>query len=208
MPDSNTTNYYSIDPDTLDKRQNYALQTSLLVPRPIAWVGTICPDGAYNCAPFSYFMGVSSKPPIIAFAVGQRRTGPKDTVVNIEARPEFTVNIVNETQGEAMVKTSADLPHGQSEFEHAGLTPQPSELIKAPRIAGAPVQMECRLHQMFTVDDTNTAMILGRIVRYHIDPNVLNADRTAVNIHALKPIGRLGGSEYCRIRDVFAIGRP
>ena len=148
MPDTNAATYYSIDPDTLDKRQSYVLQTSLLVPRPIAWVGTIGADGSYNCAPFSYFMGVSSLPPIIAFAVGQRRTGPKDTVVNIEACPEFTINIVSEAQAEAMVKTSADLPHGQYEFKLAGLIPQPSELIKAPRIANAPVQMECRLHQI------------------------------------------------------------
>ena len=200
--------YHTLDPDTLDKRQNYALQTSLLVPRPIAWVATVGPDGTYNCAPFSYFMGVSSKPPIIAFAVGEKRTGPKDTTVNIEVCPEFTVNIVNEQLANAMVETAADLPHGQSEFEHVGLTPQPSQLIKAPRIAGAPVQMECRLHQMFTVEGTTTVMILGRILRYHIDPAVLNADQSAVDIHALKPVGRLGGFEYCRVDDVFEIGRP
>lgn len=199
--------YQSFDPEALDKRQNYALQTSLLVPRPIAWVVTLGPGRSLNCAPFSYFMGVSSKPPLLAFAVGERRTGPKDTVVNLKSHPEFTVNIVTERMAEAMVETSVDLPPEESELEFAGLASQPSEIISTPRIAGAPVQIECRVHQMFEVEDSTTTMIIGRILQYHIDVDVLNEDHTAVNIHALKPVGRLGGKQYCRIRDVFEMSR-
>ena len=81
--------YKAIDPDTLDKAEAYFLNISLLVPRPIAWVASIGPDGVANCAPYSFFMGVSSHPPVIAFSAGAKRTGPKDTVRNIEQTGEF-----------------------------------------------------------------------------------------------------------------------
>jgi len=205
MPD---LEYITIDPQTLDRRQSYALQTSVLVPRPIAWVATVGPGGVFNCAPFSYFMGVSSHPPVVAFAVGARRTGPKDTVRNLKHHPEFTINIVHEAAAEAMVQTSAEYPPDQSEFAAVQLDPVPSELISAPRIGGAPVQMECRLHHMFEVDDTRATMILGRILRYHIDAGAFDREAGAVDIHKLKPVGRLGGTQYCRVRDVFEIPRP
>jgi len=206
--DQSQSNYIAIDPATLESRQAYRLQTSLIVPRPIAWVGTVGPEGTYNCAPFSYFMGVSSHPPVIAFAVGERRTGVKDTVRNIEAVPEFTVNVVTEAQAEAMVRSSADIPYGKSEFEFAGLDPVPSELVRAPRIGGAPVQMECRAIQVTRVPDTTTMLILGRVLRFHIARAVLDPQTGVVDIRKLKPVGRLGGTEYCRITDLFNLERP
>ena len=197
--------YKVIDPDALEKRDAYFFNISVLVPRPIAWVATLGPDGVPNCAPFSFFMGVASHPPVLAFAVGAKRTGPKDTVRNIEAHPEFTVNICNEALADAMVKTADDLPHGESEFDHAGLVPLPSDSIRVPRIGGAPVQMECKLHQLIAVPETNAKLILGRVVRYHIDPAVIDPKTGWADIHKLKPVGRLGGNDYCRIRDVFEI---
>jgi flavin reductase (DIM6/NTAB) family NADH-FMN oxidoreductase RutF len=195
--------YKSIDPEKLEKKDAYYLNVSLLVPRPIAWVASIGPDGVANCAPFSFFMGVSSYPPIVAFSVGEKRTGPKDTVRNIRQQPEFTVNICNEALAEKMVKTAANLAYGESEFEKVGLEQIPSELIQAPRIGGAPVQMECRLHHMMPVSETTATVIFGRVLRYHIDERVLDPDSGLVDILALKPVGRLGGTQYCRVRDVF-----
>lgn len=202
-----TDEYKTIDPDTLDPRDAYRLNISLLVPRPIAWVASIGPDGVFNCAPFSFFMGVSSSPPVIAFAVGDRRTGPKDTARHIEAHPEFTVNICSEALGPKMVQSSADYPTGVSEFSEVGLTPVPSEVVKPPRIGGAPVQMECKLHHLFKVEDTSTTMILGRVVRYHIKNSVLDDKGELVDIRRLKPLGRLGGIQYCRINDIIELER-
>lgn len=200
--------YVAIDPNQLESRQAYRLQTSIIVPRPIAWVGTVSAEGAPNCAPFSYFMGVSSYPPVVAFAVGDRRTGVKDTVRNIEAVPEFTVNIVTEAQAPAMVHSSVDTPHGVSEFELAGLDPVPSDFVRAPRIGGAPVQMECKAIQITRVPDTTTTLILGRVLRLHIDEEVLDPASGTVDVEKLKPVGRLGGTEYCRVADIFTIDRP
>jgi flavin reductase (DIM6/NTAB) family NADH-FMN oxidoreductase RutF len=197
--------YKTVDPNSLDKKQAYYLNTSLLVPRPIAWVATLGPGGVSNCAPFSFFMGVSSYPPILAFAVGQRRGEPKDTVRNIEHLPEFTVNICNEALGQQMVRTGHDFPYGVSEFAEAGLSAVPSECIRPPRIGGAPVQMECVLHERHDVKDATTTVIYGRVLRYHIDLNVINPQTGLVDTHKLRPLGRLGGDEYCLVGQVVEI---
>ena len=41
-----------IDPDTLSVREAYGLLTSTIVPRPIAWISSLAPDGTPNLAPF------------------------------------------------------------------------------------------------------------------------------------------------------------
>lgn len=198
-------NYTSVDPAGLDKRQAYALNTSLLIPRPIAWVASLGPDGVANCAPFSFFMGVSSHPPVLAFAVGLRRGEVKDTAKNIDQLPQFTVNICNEELGQKMVRTGHDYPYGTSEFSEAGLVEVPSERVRPPRIGGAPVQMECALHDRHEIRDTGTVVFYGRVLLYHIDPDVLDPATGLVDARRLNPLGRLGGSEYCRLGEVIEI---
>jgi flavin reductase (DIM6/NTAB) family NADH-FMN oxidoreductase RutF len=205
MKTMTTKKYKTIDPGTLQKQEAYYLNTSLLVPRPIAWVATLGPDGVANCAPFSFFMGVSSYPPVLAFAVGKRRTGPKDTALNIDFLPEFTVNICNEQLGKQMVLTGHDFPHGVSEFDEAGLVAIASECVRPPRIGGAPVQMECVLHDRHEIKDTSTVVFYGRVVRYHLDPDVLDPATGLVDTRKLRPLGRLGGNQYCQVGDVIEI---
>ena len=61
-------------------RELYRLLTSIIVPRPIAWVGTRSVQGVDNLAPFSFFMGVSSKPPAVAISVARDHDGFAATV--------------------------------------------------------------------------------------------------------------------------------
>jgi flavin reductase (DIM6/NTAB) family NADH-FMN oxidoreductase RutF len=200
--------YQSIDPAAVEHRNAYQLLISVLVPRPIAWTVTINEDGTYNCAPFSFFMGVSSKPPMIAFAVGERRTGVKDTARNIRQRPDFTVNIVNERLATQMVQTSGDYVYGVNEFERAGLTRLKSDIVAAPRIQGAPVQMECRVSRIVEIPEARTVLIVGNVLRFHVDTEVLDPTTGLVDIRKLKPVGRLGGRQYCRVSDIFEMERP
>jgi flavin reductase (DIM6/NTAB) family NADH-FMN oxidoreductase RutF len=200
--------YQSIDPAVYETRGAYQLLISALVPRPIAWTVTINEDGTYNCAPFSFFMGVSSKPPMIAFAVGERRTGVKDTARNIRQRPDFTVNIVNERLAEQMVQTSGDYGYGVNEFEKAGLTRMKSDMVAAPRIQGAPVQMECRVSRLVEIPEARTLLIVGNVLRFHVDAEVMDPSTGLVDIRKLKPVGRLGGKQYCRVHDIFEMDRP
>ena len=122
----------------------YLLLANLVIPRPIAFVTTLSPDGKINAAPFSFFNLMGANPPICAFAPGDRDDGtPKDTALNIRATHEFVVNLVDETIADAMNQCAALLPYGENELEHAGLTTASSSLVKPPRIAESPASLEC-----------------------------------------------------------------
>src|SRR5262249_40067422 len=137
-----------IDPAQLDRRAAYKLMISLIVPRPIAWVSTVSPEGAHNLAPFSYFNGISSHPPIVMIAVGARHGERKDTWRNIQQTGEFVVNVVVPELVDAMVLSSGEFPPEVDEFKEAGVSPLPSKRIKPPRIAESPVSLECALERI------------------------------------------------------------
>ena len=199
-----------LDFATLAARDAYQWMISTILPRPIAWVSTISADGKTNLAPFSFFQGVTANPPTLMFVpVNNRQGAKKDTVRNIEAVPEFVVNLVPHRLAEQMNATSALLPYGESEFEKFGIATTPSELVRPPRVAAAPVAFECRLHQIVNIGEGPLAanVVFGRILVAHIRDDVLGADGKP-DARKLDLIGRLGGEDYTTTRETFSIERP
>lgn len=195
-----------LDPATLSAREVYAWMTSLLVPRPIAWTGTRSASGLDNLAPFSYFMGVSSRPPALAISVSRGPKGAlKDSARNILETGVFTVSIVCSSQAEAMNASSAAYPPEVSEFSAVGLTPVEGARIAAPRPAEAKVGLECRLWQ--SLDLGSTHLFVGEILLFHVDPSVLGPEGL-VDAAALDPLARLGGSQYATLGRIFSLPRP
>jgi len=196
-----------LDPRTFDNF--YRVLTGVVVPRPIALVSTISTDGILNLAPFSFFNAVASNPPTIVFS-SSRHTDDKrkDTLSNIEQTGEFVVNVVVDDIAEAMNRTAAEFPAEVSEFELAGLTPTASDLVKAPRVAESPVNMECKLQQVIPLGQGahEHGLVIGEVILMHVRDDILNGHR--VNHHILKPTGRLAGSMYCHTSEVFEMVRP
>jgi len=195
-----------IDPRELDVKASYRLLISAVVPRPIALVSTVDERGVENVAPFSMFMGASSDPPMLALSIASRRGVEKDTARNIKATGEFVVNVVDEDLAERMNLTSADLPPGESEFEYASLTPEPSLRVRSPRVAEAPVSMECVLVESIRIGRSPNDLVIGEVVMFHVDDALLDAG--TIDVDRLRPVGRLGEFLYCRVRDVFEMKRP
>jgi len=199
-----------VDPGAADPRNVYKLMIGAIVPRPIAFVSTISPDGILNLAPFSFFMGVCANPPVIAFAPTIRPTDgrQKDTLNNIEATREFVVNIVSEEFAEKMNQCSGEYPPQVDEFAVSGLTPVASDVVKPPRVAESKVNMECRLFQLVRISDKplGGSVVLGEIVRFHVDDALIDDFR--IDPDKLRAIGRMGGSGYARTRDRFELVRP
>src|SRR4029077_1058847 len=145
----------------------YAILASLVMPRPIAFVTSISPDGKINAAPFSFFNLLGADPPILAIAPGDRDDGtPKDTAQNIRLMHEFVVNLVDESIAEAMNKCAASLPYGENELDHAGLHTFPSSLVKPPRILESPVSLECKEWGTLHIGDNR--VVVGLIKRVHL----------------------------------------
>ncbi|MDF1666263.1 MAG: flavin reductase family protein, partial [Planctomycetota bacterium] len=133
--------------------------------------------------------------------------GPKDTVVNARETGELVIQLAQRDQIEALVKTAADLPHGVSEFEHAGLEAIPGSQVKVPRVKGAAVAFECETEEIFIRDHWKTQLIFAKVRCAHIDESLLNESGEFVQ-EAWKPIARLGGNSYAELGERFDITRP
>jgi flavin reductase (DIM6/NTAB) family NADH-FMN oxidoreductase RutF len=202
-----TDTMISIVPSELDPRDAYRLLISVVVPRPIGWTSTIGTDGSLNLAPFSFFNAVSNAPLTVTISVGQRKGQPKDTLRNAQETGEFVINIVNEELAVPMNETSGEWAYEVNEFDRAGVTPAASIDVKPPRVAEAPIALECRVTQIVPVIDTTYTMILGRVLRFHLRSNVLRPNGL-VNAALLKPLARLSGDEYATLGSVFEMKRP
>jgi flavin reductase (DIM6/NTAB) family NADH-FMN oxidoreductase RutF len=201
----------SLKPEMMAARAPYHLLTSIAAPRPIAWVSTVNAAGVPNLAPFSFYNAVAGFPPTIMFSVSyrvQRQPREKDTLRNVKEVGEFVSHVVDESLAEAMILTAADWPSGENEFEIAGLEAIPSLDVRPPRIAAAPVAMECQVSQIVPVEGSTNVMVLGRVLRFHIREDLLRSNGL-IDTVKMKPISRMGGPvEYTRIGEMFHLEIP
>lgn len=181
------------------------LVKSILIPRPIAWVGTVAADGTPNLAPHSFFTVASSQPPIVLFG----STGRKDSLQNVEATGEFSVSLVTRALMAQANQSSAPYPPEVDEFVEADVVPEPCVSIQPPRVAGSPAVLECTLHQVVPVGDS--FLVLGQVRHVSVDTPVLTTDargRSLPDARALDPMARLGRNEWSTLGEVLAVDRP
>jgi flavin reductase (DIM6/NTAB) family NADH-FMN oxidoreductase RutF len=209
-----TERMLSVDPAEHDHRQIYKLMVGLIVPRPIALVSTVDRNGAANLAPFSFFNGVGSNPPTVLFCptfripIAGSQEARKDTLRNVEETGEFVVNVVSDAIAAQANATSAEVGPEVDEFVLSGLTPVASEVVRAPRVAESPAQMECRLLQIvFTGNKPGSGvLVLGQVVRFHVREDLLDDFR--VDPEKLDAVGRMAGNTYARTRERIELIRP
>lgn len=184
----------------LDAKQAYKLMTAVVVPRPIAWVSTLSTAGVANLAPFSYFTSVSNKPPMVGINIGQEYEGRKDTARNILDTKEFVVNIGTSSQVEDLHASAEHYPPEVSEIELLGLKTVPSEHIAVPRLADAPVQMECRFERMIPFGTAGSEFYVGEVIAFHVRDDLINDNK--IDSVALDPICRLAGPFYAKLGEI------
>ena len=180
---------------------------AIVAPRPIGWISSMSAKGEVNLAPYSFFNGVNSRPPMVMFA----SEGRKDSLENIEATGEFVCNLATWDLRDAMNATSAPLPHGIDEMARAGLAAAPCVLVKPPRVAAARCALECKLVRILALEThrqqpVDSHVVFGEVVGVHLD------DRYVVNgvldTAALKPIARCGYDQYAVVETLFSMTRP
>lgn len=195
-------------PEDLGPKDTYKLLIGLVVPRPIGWIGTLDSGGVRNLAPFSFFNAVGADPPTVLFAPMDADAGSKDTLRNVEATGEFSVNVVSHDLGPAMNATAGRYPPEIDEFDVAGVTAETGVKIGAPVVAESPASMECVVSHTVRLGDapTGSTVVFGTVLAFHIRPELL--DGTRVDQEALDLIGRMGGPNYTTTRDVFSMVRP
>lgn len=186
----------------------YKLMGSAITPRPIAWVTTVSAAGVRNAAPFSFFNMMGAEPPLVVLGMMRRPDGThKDSAANILETREFVVNLVSETDSAAMNFTCIDAPPEFDELEVAGLATLPSSAIAPPRIASAPVAMECRLYE--SMEAGRSTIALGEVLRFHIDDAFIDPEKLYVDTPAMNLVARVHGAGwYARSTDLFQMTRP
>lgn len=199
----------TITPSELPIQQLHQYLLGAVGPRPICFASTIDAQGKHNLAPFSFFNVFSSKPPIAIFSPNlSGKTGKaKDTHLNLKEVPECVINIVNYNMVHQMSLASSPYPKGVNEFEKAGFTPIPSELVKPMRVKESPVQMECKVMELKEIGNCN--LVICEIIKIHIDESVLNTNNL-IDQQKIDLVARMGGNWYCRAHGdaLFEIEKP
>jgi flavin reductase (DIM6/NTAB) family NADH-FMN oxidoreductase RutF len=182
---------------------------AIVAPRPIGWITSISAKGDINLAPYSYFNGASSKPPLIMFS----SEGRKDSLTFIEETKEFVCNVAVFELRDAMNQTSAPFDRGINEMARAGLEPAPSRLVKPPRVAASPCALECKWLKTVPLTDLDgnaldNHIVIGQVIGIHIDDRFIRDG--LLDTAAMRPIARAGYHEYfvATPETRFALKRP
>ena len=188
---------------------------SLVIPRPIGWISSIDLKGNFNLAPYSFFNGVCYSPPTVMFSAGAgfAKDKTKDSARNAEKTGDFVCNMATWDMREQMNQSSATLPQDEDEIALTELTPVKSRIVKSPRIAEAPVHLECKYLKTVELPGWNKEdvykVIFGEVVGIHIDDEFIT-DEGLVDVAKIKPIGRLGYNDYTLTNtdSIFTLDRP
>jgi flavin reductase (DIM6/NTAB) family NADH-FMN oxidoreductase RutF len=203
-----TINTADLSPAQLQNYMQYAI-----APRPICFATTIDAAGNINLSPFSFFNMFSTNPPMVIFSPARRvrDNTTKHTLENILEVKECVVNIVNYAMVQQTSLASTEYAKGINEFEKAGFTMQPSVLVKPPRVAEAPVQMECLVKEVIHLGDGPGAgnLILAEVKLIHIKEEILD-EEGKIDQAKIDLVARLGGDWYCRVTpgSLFKVAKP
>jgi flavin reductase (DIM6/NTAB) family NADH-FMN oxidoreductase RutF len=177
---------------------------SITVPRPIGWISTLTLAGGTNLAPFSQFQNLGFDPPYVMFAADGHADSPR----NAQDMGEFVVNMATYALREQMNITAQKVPPGVNEAELAGLEMVPSRLVKPPRVAASPVQMECRYYTTLVLPGrepgATSSVVVGEVVGIHIKDEFIGADGK-IDVLKMRPLARMGYMDYTSVTEVFTM---
>lgn len=180
---------------------------AIIAPRPIGWIGSIDPEGRVNLAPYSFFNAINSRPNLIAFS----SEGLKHSARNAQATGEFTFSLATLPLAKQMNLSSASLADGQNEFDFAGLTMAPSQIVCPPYVGESPAALECKLVQSIALTDldgrpTGSYLTIGQVVATHIKDEFLRDGR--FDAVKAQTIARCGYNDYATVGEQWELTRP
>ena len=202
----------SIEPHELSTAKLHAYLLGAVSPRPICFASTVDSEGNVNLSPFSFFNVFSAKPPILVFSPARRGRDntTKHTYENVLQVPEVAINIVSYSMVQQVSLSSTEYAKGVNEFTKAGFTEIPSELIKPPRVAEAPVQLECRVNDVIALGKEGGAgnLVICEVLKLHIKEEILGEDGN-IDPFKIDTVSRLGGNWYSRAKSgLFEVPKP
>ena len=203
----------SVDPKEISIPKLHGYLLGAIGPRPIAFASTVDENGNPNLSPFSFFNVFSANPPIAIFSPARRGRDntTKHTYENVKAHPEVVINIVNYDMVQQMSLASTEYGEGINEFEKAGFTMTPSDIVKPFRVIESPVQLECRVNEVVELGKEGGAgnLVICEVLRIHVSEDVLDSDGK-IDTTKMDLVGRMGGNWYVRAsgQALFEVEKP
>lgn len=202
----------TIDPKDLSTVELQGYLQGSVGPRPIALASTVDADGNPNVSPFSFFNLFSSNPPILIFSPARRvrNNTAKHTLFNVQATRQVVINVVNHAMVQQTSLSSTEYADGINEFEKAGFTMLPSDVVRPYRVAESPVQFECVVNEVIGLGDQGGAgnLVICEVVKIHVDERILN-EKGAIDQHKIDLVSRMGGNWYSRANmGLFEVEKP
>ena len=203
----------SFIPSELSVAKLHGILLGSIGPRPIAFASTVNEEGKVNLSPFSYFNIFSANPPVLIFSPARRGRDntTKHSYENAKAHPEVVINIVDYSIVQQMSLSSTEYPEGVNEFEKAGLTAIPSDIVKPPRVKESPVQYECKVNEIVELGKEGGAgnLIICEVVKIHVRQDLIN-EELQIDQTKIDTVGRMGGNFYTRAHgdSLFEVAKP
>ncbi len=202
----------SIEPQDLSTSKLHAYLLGAVSPRPICFASSVDSEGNVNLSPFSFFNVFSAKPPILVFSPARRGRDntTKHTYENVLEVPEVVINIVNYSMVQQVSLSSTEYAKGVNEFIKAGFTELASDIVKPPRVAEAPVQLECKVNEVISLGNEGGAgnLVICEVVKIHIKEEILGEDGN-IDPFKIDTVSRLGGNWYSRAKaGLFEVPKP
>lgn len=202
----------SIEPHEIKTAQLHGYLLGAVAPRPICFASTVDSDGNVNLSPYSFFNVFSAKPPIMIFSPARRvrDNTTKHTLENVLDTKEVVINIVSYAMVQQMSLSSTEYAKGVNEFVKAGFTEKPSDIVKPPRVAEAPVQFECKVNEVIALGNEGGAgnLVICKVVKLHINEDILDVDGK-IDPVKIDAVARMGGNWYNRSKQgMFEVPKP
>ena len=202
----------SISPQDVSTGKLHGYLLGAVSPRPVAFASTVDKDGNINLSPFSFFNVFSANPPILIFSPARRGRDntTKHTFENVLEVPEVVINIVSYDMVQQASLASTEYAKGVNEFKKSGFTELASDIVKPPRVAEAPVQIECKVNEVISLGKEGGAgnLVICEVVKLHMREDILD-ENGAIDPHKIDTVARLGGPWYTRAKSgLFQVPKP
>ena len=189
--------------DDLTRAERYKMLCAAVIPRPVAWITSIDPAGVVNAAPYSFFNVFSDEPALVIIGIDKKADGgPKDSLTNIQSAGEFVVNLADTALVDAMVGTAALFPAGVGEPEALGLATAPGAVVGVPRLADAPISLECTLFEDKPVGDFRH-LVIGEVRALHARPGLFDETTKRMTVPHYDPVARLFAQGYAKLHEPY-----
>jgi flavin reductase (DIM6/NTAB) family NADH-FMN oxidoreductase RutF len=146
---------------------------------PVVLLTTENDDASANLAPMSSAWALGQ---VVVLGLGAQG----HTAHNLAARPDLVINLPAPRQWAAVERlaplTGSDPvpPHKRdvfrfepAKFEAAGLHPEPSELVRPPRVAACPIQLEARAARIRPDASSAFLIVEAHVLKVHADPRIV-----------------------------------